>query len=92
MGLGKKLRDWNAESAAFETERDAQLSPAGGRSLSEAKVVVGVLKATAVLEAALGTSTGIAVGRTVDETSRLLGLAPVGYVVILGASATALVL
>ena len=94
MGLGKKLRDWNAASAAFEAERDAGLSPPAGsrgRGPSEAQVVAAVLKVVALLEAALGTLTGIALGRAVDGTSRTLGLAPAGWVVILGAFVTALI-
>jgi hypothetical protein len=96
VGLGKKLRDWNAASAAFESERDAGLSPgtgrAGGRAPSEAQVVATVLKVVALLEAALGSLSGIAVGRAVDDVSRPLGLTPAGWVVILGALVTALVL
>lgn len=94
MDLGKKLRDWNAASAAFEAQRDAGLSPAavgGGRALSEAQVVAAVLRVVALLEAALGTLSGVALGRTAEGTSRTLGLAPAGWVVILGAFVTALI-
>jgi hypothetical protein len=93
MGLGRKLKDWNAASEAFERERDSgpAAGSAGPRRSGVQRLAV-VLKVAAVFVAVVGTLLGIAVGRSVEGWSRALWLAAPGWIVVLGAVAGALVL
>ena len=90
MGLGKRLTDWSAASTAVERERDAQLTHAGRPSMAQLLVIV--LRVVAPIVAVVGTWGGVAIGRSLEGWSRPLGLAVPGWMVILGAVVSALVL
>jgi hypothetical protein len=65
MGLGKRLRDWNAASGAFERDRETQ--DPGGRPLPSAtQLLVTVLRVGAVVGAVVGIWAGVTIGRSLD--------------------------
>jgi hypothetical protein len=99
MGFLKRIRDWDAAHEAYErgdtptpTGSSPAIRPGGASGSTEAQVVAGLIKFLAVVELLLGMLIGIGQGRSVDASDRALGLAPGGWVIILGAFVTALIL
>lgn len=94
MGVGKKLKEWNAASAAFERQRDAGLrdTPLLGSGAGAAHLVATAVKVVAVFVAVVGTVCGIALGRALSDWGRPFGLAVPGWIVIVAAIAVATLL
>lgn len=92
MGLGKRLSDWSAASTAVERDRDAELAHGARPPRTVTQWLVTLLTVLAPIVLVVGIWGGVVIGRSLEGWARPLGLAVPGWMVVLAAVVSALVL